>query len=428
MTGTRVRLAVLSRTIPRMPTARGGSSIDEIRGQPRYEETNVDYTSDPVHEDIRSAVRKLCAGFPDEYWAECDEKHEFPSEFFKAIADGGWLGLTIPEEYGGGGLGVTEASIVEREIAASGACMSGCSAVHIGIFGFEPLLKHGSEELKRRFLPRVSQGDLQISFAITEPEAGTDTTNISTFAKKVDGGWLVSGQKVWISNAQRAERMMLLVRTTPLKDGAKRTDGLTVLFAPLDREKVTVRSIPKMGRHAVDSNELFIDELFVPDEDVVGEVGKGFKVILTGLNAERVVAANAMIGTGEAALRRGTQYAKDRVVFGRPIGKNQGIAFQLAEAKIKLEAADALLQKATWMVDQDLPCGAEANYAKWLSADAAYNAADVALQVHGGMGYSKEFHVERYFREARLMRLAPISQEMVLNYVSEHVLGLPRSY
>jgi acyl-CoA dehydrogenase len=388
----------------------------------------MDFTSDPVHDDIRMAVRKLCAGFSDEYWAERDEKHDFPWEFFNAIVDGGWLGLTIPEEYGGGGLGVTEAAIVEREIAASGAAMGGCSAVHIGIFGFEPILKHGSEELKQRFLPRVSVGDLQISFAITEPDAGTDTTNISTFAKKVDGGWLVSGQKIWISNAQRAERMVLLARTTPLKDGAKRTDGMTVFFAPMDREKVSIRSIPKMGRNSVDSNELFIDELFVPDEDVVGEVGNGFKVILTGLNAERVVAANAMLGTGEAALRRGTQYAKDRVVFGRPIGQNQGISFQLAEAKIRIEAADALLQKATWMVDQGLTCGAEANYAKWLSAEAGYFAADVALQVHGGMGYSKEFHVERYFREARLMRLAPISQEMVLNYVGEHVLGLPRSY
>ncbi|WP_285314335.1 acyl-CoA dehydrogenase family protein [Pseudarthrobacter sp. fls2-241-R2A-168] len=388
----------------------------------------MDFTTDPVHNDIRMAVRTLCAKFTDEYWLERDDQHDFPWDFFNAIVEGGWLGLTIPEEYGGGGLGVTEAAIVEREIAASGAGMGGCSAVHIGIFGFEPILKHGSEELKQRFLPRVSAGDLQISFAITEPDAGTDTTNISTFAKKVDGGWLVSGQKIWISNAQRAERMVLLARTTPLKDGAKRTDGLTVFFAPMDREKVSIRSIPKMGRNSVDSNELFIDGLFVPEEDVVGEVGNGFKVILTGLNAERVVAANAMLGTGEAALRRGTQYAKDRVVFGRPIGQNQGISFQLAEAKIRIEAADALLQKATWMVDQGLPCGAEANYAKWLSAEAGYFAADVALQVHGGMGYSKEFHVERYFREARLMRLAPISQEMVLNYVGEHVLGLPRSY
>lgn len=388
----------------------------------------MDYTSDEVHDDIRQAVRTLLKAFPDEYWAECDEKHEFPQEFFDAMVSAGWLGLTIPEEYGGGGMGVTEAAIVEREIAASGAGMGGCSAVHIGIFGFEPILQHGSEELKQRFLPRVPLGELQISFAVTEPDAGTDTTSISTFARKVDGGWLVSGKKVWISNAQRAERMLLLARTTPAEECARRTDGLTVFFAPLDREKVAVRPIPKMGRNSVDSNELFIDDLFVPDEDVVGQVGEGFKVILTGLNAERVVAANAMLGIGEAALRRGTQYAKDRVVFGRPIGQNQGLAFQLAEAKIRIEAADAVLQKATWLVDRQQPCGAEANYAKWLCAEAGFQAADVALQVHGGMGYSKEFHVERYFREARLMRIAPISQEMVLNYVAEHVLGLPRSY
>ncbi len=388
----------------------------------------VNHEVDPVHEDIRQAVRTLCSKFPDEYWAERDEKHEFPWDFFNAVVEGGWLGLTIPEEYGGGGLGVTEAAIVEREIAASGAGMGGCSSVHIGIFGFEPILHHGSEELKRRFLPRVSSGDLQISFAVTEPDAGTDTTNISTFARKVEGGWLVSGKKVWISNAQQAERMLLLARTTPKDQCAKKTDGLTVFFAPMDREKVVARPIPKMGRNSVDSNELFIDDLFVPDEDVVGEVGKGFKVILTGLNAERVVAANAMLGIGEAALRRGVQYAKDRVVFGRPIGQNQGLAFQLAEAKIRIEAADAVLREATWKVDHQLPCGAEANYAKWLCAEAGFLAADVALQVHGGMGYSKEFHVERYFREARLMRIAPISQEMVLNYVAEHVLGLPRSY
>jgi acyl-CoA dehydrogenase len=388
----------------------------------------MDYTADPVHEDIRQGMRTLCSKFPDEYWMEKDDQHEFPWEFFHAVRDGGWLGLTIPEEYGGGGLGVTEAAIVEREIAASGAGMGGCSAVHIGIFGFEPILHHGSPDLKRRFLPRVPTGQLQIAFAVTEPDAGTDTTNISTFATKVDGGWLVSGKKVWISNAKQAERMLLLARTTPKAECARKTDGLTVFFAPLDREKVTIRSIPKMGRNSVDSNELFIDELFVADEDVVGEVDKGFKVILTGLNAERVVAANAMLGIGEAALRRGTQYAKDRVVFGRPIGQNQGLSFQLAEAKIRLEAADAVLQKATWLVDQQKPCGAEANYAKWLCAEAGYYAADVALQVHGGMGYSKEFHVERYFREARLMRIAPISQEMVLNYVAEHVLGLPRSY
>lgn len=388
----------------------------------------MDYTQDQTHEDIRQAVRTMCKAFPDDYWAERDESHEFPWDFYNAVAEGGWLGLTIPEQFGGGGLGVTEAAIVEREIAASGAGMGGCSAVHIGIFGFEPVIHHGSEGLKERFLPRVPTGDLHICFAVTEPDAGTDTTNISTMAKKVDAGWVISGKKVWISKAQVAERMLLLARTTPKDECVRRTDGLTVFLAPMDRDKVTIRPIPKMGRNAVDSNELYIDELFVSDDDVVGEVGKGFEVILTGLNAERVIASNAMLGIGEAALRRGTQYAKERIVFGRPIGQNQGLSFQLAEAKLRIEAADAVLQKAAWMVDQQVPCGDEANYAKWLCAEAGFNAADVALQVHGGMGYSKEFHVERYFREARLMRIAPISQEMVLNYVAEHVLGLPRSY
>jgi acyl-CoA dehydrogenase len=388
----------------------------------------MDYTADPVHEDIRQAVRTLCAKFPDEYWMEHDESHEFPWDFYNAVAEGGWLGLTIPEEYGGGGLGVTEAAIVEQEIAASGAGMGGCSAVHIGIFGFEPIIHHGSEDLKRRFLPRVVSGDLHTSFAVTEPDAGTDTTNIKTFAKRVDGGWLINGKKVWITKALEAERMLILVRTSPRQEGGKRTDGMTLMFAEMDRDKVQIRPIPKMGRNAVDTNELFIDDLFVADEDVVGEVGKGFRTILGGLNAERVISANAALGIGKAALRRGVQYAQEREVFGRPIGQNQGISFQLAEAKIRIEAAQAVLDRATWLVDQGTAAGADANYAKWLCAEAGFYAADVALQVHGGFGYGKEFHVERYFREARLMRIAPISQEMVLNYVAEHVLGLPRSY
>ena len=388
----------------------------------------MDFSKDTVHEDIRQAVRDLCAKFPDEYWMKHDQSQEFPWEFYNAIVEAGWLGLTVPTEYGGGGLGVTEAAIVEQEIAASCAGMNGCSAVHIGIFGFEPIIKYGSEDLKQRFLPRLVSGDLHVSFAVTEPDAGTDTTNLSTFARKVDGGWLVSGKKVWITKAQEAERLILLARTTPRDQVAKKTDGLTLFFAPMDRERVTVRPIPKMGRNAVDTNELFIDDLFVPDEDVIGEVGKGFKTILAGLNAERVISANAAIGIGRAALRRATNYAKERVVFGRPIGKNQGIAFPLAEALIKLDAADLMCQQAAWLIDNGYPAGRQANAAKFLAAEAGFFAADAALSVHGGYGYSKEYHIERYFREARLMRIAPISQEMVLNYVAEHVLGLPRSY
>jgi len=388
----------------------------------------MDYTEDPVHKEIRLAVRALCKHFPDEYWMDHDNSHEFPWEFYEAVQQAGWLGLTIPEEYGGGGLGVTEAAIVEQEIAASGAGMGGCSAVHIGIFGFHPIIEHGSESLKQRFLPRAASGDLHVSFAVTEPDAGTDTTNLATFARKVDGGYLVTGKKVWITKAQEAERMLLLCRTEKRNLDAKRTAGITLLFAPVDRDRVQIRPIPKMGRNAVDTNELFIDDLFVADEDVVGEPGHGFRTILGGLNAERVISASAALGIGRAALRRGTDYANQREVFGRPIGKNQGISFQLAEAAIRLDAAEAVVTKAAWLVDHGMPCGREANAGKFLAAEAGFLAADTALSVHGGFGYGKEFHVERYFREARLMRIAPISQEMVLNYTAEHVLGLPRSY
>jgi acyl-CoA dehydrogenase len=323
---------------------------------------------------------------------------------------------------------VLEASIIEQEIAASGAGMNGCSSVHIGIFGFDPIIKHGSDELKQRFLPSFLDGSLHISFAVTEPDAGTDTSRISTFARKVDGGYLVSGKKVWITKALESQRMLLLCRTTPRDQVEKHTAGMTVLFAPIDRDKVEVRPIPKLGRHAVDTNELFIEDLFVPDEDVVGEPDHGFKVILTGLNAERVIAANAAIGLGRAALKRAIGYANDRVVFDRPIGKNQAIQHPLAEAQMRLDAAELMCQKAAWLFDNGMPCGKEANMAKYLSAEAGFFAADVALQTHGGYGYAREYHVERYFREARLMRIAPISQEMVLNYIGEHVLGLPRSY
>lgn len=386
----------------------------------------MDHSQDETHEAIRDAVRAMCAKFDDDYWMRQDESHEFPWDFYQAVAEAGWLGLSIPEEYGGGGLGVREAAIVEREISSSGAGMGGCSAVHIGIFGFEPLIKHGTEDLKQRFLPRAVNGDLHVSFAVTEPDAGTDTLNLTTRATKVEGGWRVSGKKVWITKAQEAERMFLLCRTSPREGKAHR--GLTLMFATLDPDHVKIRPIPKLGRNTVDTNELFIDDLFVADEDVIGEVGEGFKVILGGLNAERVISANAALGLGEAALRRAAAYARERVVFGRPIGQNQLISGQLAEARIRLDAAAAICDKAAWMVDQGLPCGKEANEAKFLAAEAGFNAADVAINVHGGYGYAKEYHVERYFREARLNRIAPISQEMVLNYIAEHVLELPRSY
>jgi acyl-CoA dehydrogenase len=388
----------------------------------------VDLTPTPLHEDIRKAVREMMEPFDDQYWMEHDNNKEFPWDFYNAVSKAGWLGITIPEEYGGGGLGVTEAAIVEHEISATGGGMNACSAVHIGIFGFDPIIRHGSEDLKQRFLPRVPSGDLHICFAVTEPDAGIDTTGIRTFARKVEGGYRVTGKKVWITKAQQAERMLLLVRTTKREDCAKRTDGMTLLFAELDPEHVQIREIPKLGRNAVNTNEVFIDDLFVADEDVVGEVGGGFKAILAGLNAERIIASNAATGIGRAAVRRATNYAKDRIVFDRPIGQNQAVAHPIAEAAMRLDAAQLMVDKAAWLLDNGFECGKEANMGKYLAADAAFTAADVAVQTHGGYGYGKEFHVERYFREARLKRIAPIPQEMVLNYIAEHVLGLPRSY
>ncbi len=388
----------------------------------------MDFTITETEQQLVAGIRDLCARFPDEYWLEHDDSKVFPWEFYEAFAAGGWLGIAIPEEYGGGGLGVSAASLVLKELAASGAGMNGCSSVHIGVFGLDPLIKHGSEALKKEYLPRMVAGDLHVSFAVTEPDAGTDTTRISTFATRVDGGYLISGKKVWITKALEAERMLILARTSPREEGGKRTEGMSLFFAPLDREKVQVRPIPKMGRNAVDTNELFIDELFVPETDLIGEEGNGFRYLLTGLNAERITSAHEAIGLGRAAVRRAAAYARERIVFGRPIGQNQAIAHPLADATARLDAAELVCRHAAWLHDQGLPCGREANTAKYLAADAGFQAADRAISVHGGFGYGKEFHVERYFREARLLRIAPISQEMVLNYLSEKALGLPKSY
>lgn len=388
----------------------------------------MNFAADSDHAEIRQSIRRLCADFDDDYWLERDDTKTYPVEFHRAIADHGWLGLNVPVEYGGGGLGVTEAAIVEQEIAASGAGMNGCSAVHNAIFGLEPIINHGSEELKAWALPELIKPDVHLAFAVTEPDAGTDTSRITTFARRTEGGFLISGKKVWISKAQIADWMLILCRTTPRSEAARPTGGMTLFLAPMDRDRVTVRMIPKMGRNAVDSNELFIDDLFVSEDNVVGDVDNGFRCLLSGLNAERVVSANAAIGIGRAALRRATQYARDRVVFDRPIGANQSVSFPLAEAQIKLDAADLVLQRAAWMLDNGIECGREANAGKYLAAEAGFMAADAALAVHGGYGYSKEYHVERYFREARLLKIAPISQNLVLAYIAEHVMGLTRGY
>ncbi|MCW2776507.1 MAG: acyl-CoA dehydrogenase [Frankiales bacterium] len=377
---------------------------------------------------IRKSVIELAGRFDDTYWMEKDEAHEFPTEFYDAVAEGGWLGITTPEEYGGHGYGITEASLLLEEIAASGAGMNGASSIHMSIFGMHPVIVHGSEEMKRENLPRIVNGDLHVCFGVTEPGAGLDTTRITTFAKRDGSDYVVNGRKVWISKAMESEKILLLTRTAKFEDSPKKTDGLTLFFTDLDRAHVEVRPIKKMGRNAVSSNELYIDDLRIPEEHRVGEEGQGFKYILDGLNPERMLIAAEALGIGRASIRRAVRYANEREVFGRQIGKNQGIQFPLADALAHLDAAELVLRKATWLYDEGLPCAREANMAKYLCADAGFQAADRGLQVHGGMGYAEEYHMARYFREARLTRIAPISQEMILNYLGEHVLGMPRSY
>ena len=377
---------------------------------------------------IRDAIRRICTDFPDEYWAKHDEAHEFPWDFYNALAEGGWIGIAIPEEYGGSGKGITEASIILEEVSASGAAMNGASGIHLSIFGMHPVVKYGSEEMKQKYLPRVANGDLHVAFGVTEPDAGTDTTSITTTATRDGDYYIVKGRKVWTTKALDSERVLLLTRTQSKDKVQRRSEGMTLLFAELQRPEVAISPIPKVGRNAIATCEVVYDDLPVHVTDRVGEEGKGFRHILDGLNAERILVASEALGIGRAALRRAVNYANERVVFGRPIGQNQGVSFPLGEARMRLDAAELMIRKASWMLDQNIPCGAEANMAKWLAADACFQAADQAVQTHGGFGYAKEFHVERYWREARLMRIAPISQEMVLNYVTEHVLELPRSY
>jgi acyl-CoA dehydrogenase len=377
---------------------------------------------------IRKAVAELAARFDDEYWMTKDAAHEFPAEFYQAFADAGWLGITTPEEYGGHGFGITEASLLLEEVAASGGGMNAASSMHLSIFGMHPVIVHGSAELRQETLPRIARGDLHVCFGVTEPGAGLDTTRITTFARRDGGNYVINGRKIWISKALESEKILLLTRTTKLEDAPKKTQGLTLFLTDLDRDHVDIRPIRKMGRNAVSSNELFIDDLRVPAAHRIGEEGEGFRYLLDGLNPERMLVAAEALGLGRAALRRAVRYANERVVFDRPIGMNQGIQFPLADSLARLDAAELILRKATWLYDQGKPCGREANTAKYLCADAGFEAADRALQAHGGMGYSEEYHVARYFREARLLKIAPLSQEMVLNYLGSHVLGLPRSY
>ncbi|MFI2840858.1 acyl-CoA dehydrogenase family protein [Mycolicibacterium sp. PDY-3] len=377
---------------------------------------------------IRKSVAALSARFDDHYWMEKDQAHEFPTEFYEAIAAGGWLGMTIPEEYGGHGLGITEATIMAEEVARSGGGMNAASAIHMSIFGMQPVVVFGSDQMKAETLPRIANGDLHVCFGVTEPGAGLDTSRITTFARRDRDTYVVNGRKVWISKALESEKILLLTRTTPRDEVAKPTDGLTLFLTDIDRDHVDIRPIKKMGRNAVSSNEVFIDDLRIPADHRIGEEGKGFSYILHGLNPERMLIAAEALGIGRVALDRAVKYANERVVFDRPIGMNQGIQFPLADSLAHLDAAELILRKATWLYDNGKPCGREANMAKYLCADAGFSAADRALQTHGGMGYSEEYNISRFFRESRLMKIAPVSQEMILNFLGANVLGLPKSY
>jgi len=384
--------------------------------------------TDPTDlELVRSSSRELARKFDLEYWRQKDKKPEYPWEFVRAFADAGWMGVMVPEEYGGLGLGLTEAAVMLSEVAGSGAGTAGASAVHFYIFPPGPVLRHGSEEMKRTYMPKLAKGELLMAFGVTEPTAGVDTSRITTRAVKTDAGWLINGQKVWTTNAQNADRILLLARTSPRSE-EKPLDGMTLFFTDFDRSHIAVREIEKLGRAAVDSNEIFIDNLEVPEEDVVGEVGQGFRYLLDGLNPERICVAMEQVGLGRAALELATRYANERVVFDRPIGKNQAVAHPLADSWIRLHAAELVAMQAAALFDAKLPCGPEANAAKFLGSEAGFEACDRAMQTHGGFSYAKEYHVERFWRESRLLKVAPISQEMVLNYISTKVLGLPRSY
>ena len=377
---------------------------------------------------IRESVAKLCAQFEPDYWLECDNTGKHPDEFVQAICDGGWLGIAMPEAYGGSGLGITEASLMMQAVTESGAGFTGASAVHLNIFGLNPVVKFGTEEQKHRMLPPLVEGQQRACFGVTEPNAGLDTTSLETRAEKSGDGYVIYGQKHWTSMAQRADKVLLLARTTPKNEVKKKTDGLSLFYTDLNRDYVEVTEIPKMGRKAVDSNAVFYDGLPVPYEDLIGEEGKGFHYILHGLNPERILLAVEAVGLGKAALARACEYAKEREVFGRQIGKNQAIQHPLAKNWMELEAAELISYKAATLYDNDQECGAEANTAKYLAAEAGYHACEQAILTHGGMGYAKEYHVERYFREMMIPRIAPVSREMIFNFIAEKVLDLPRSF
>ena len=377
---------------------------------------------------IHDSVSKICARFGDDYWTECDQTPRFPDEFHKAMADAGWLGITMPEELGGAGLGVTEAAIMMHAVTSGGGGFSAASTIHINLFGPHAIVVHGTPEQKARWLTPLIKGEQKACFGVTEPNAGLDTTSIETFARRTNDGYIIRGRKIWTTTAQEADKILILARTIPKAECKRPTDGMTLFYADLDRTKIEVRRIPKMGRNAVDSNTVFIDDLFVPDEDRVGEEGRGFRYLLDSLNPERILVGIEAVGLGRDALRRASAYARDRNVFGRPIGQNQGIQHPLAESWAALESAYWMCLRAAWLYDNKQPCGAEANAAKFLGARAAFDAATRAVMTHGGMGYAREYQVERLFRESVVTRIAPVSEQLILSFIAENVLDLPKSY
>ena len=377
---------------------------------------------------IRTAIDKICTQFDADYWLEKDTAGGFPFDFHRALARDGWLGVAMPEQYGGAGLGVTEAAIMMQAIAESGAGMSGASAVHMNIFGLNPVVVFGSDEQKLRWLPPLIKGDDKACFCVTEPDAGLNTTQLKTKAVRDGEHYVVSGQKIWISTAQVTNKMLLLARTTTREAVRKPTQGLSLFYTDFDRRFVEAREIPKMGRKAVDSNQVFIDGLRVPAADRIGEEGKGFDYILHGLNPERILVAAEAVGLGRVALKRAGDYAKERVVFDRPIGRNQAIQHPLAQRWIELEAAELLVYKAATLYDRGEPCGAQANAAKYFAGEAGFRACETAVMTHGGMGYAREYHVERYLRESLIPRIAPVSPQLILCFIAEKILGLPKSY
>jgi acyl-CoA dehydrogenase len=377
---------------------------------------------------IVDSVARICANYDDHFWLKTDETGAFPEAFVRDLAAGGWLGVAMPEAYGGAGLGLTEAALVMQTIAQSGAGFSGASAVHLNIFGPMPIVKFGTEAQKRRFLPPLISNEAKSCFAVTEPNSGLDTASLETRAVKTSSGWRIRGRKIWTTSAQRATTIMIIARTKPKEECTKPTEGLSLFYADFDRSKIEANPIPKMGRKAVECNTLFIEDLEVDEDRLIGKEGEGFKILLSGLNPERVLFAVEAVGLGRAALARAVQYAKERVVFGRPIGQNQGVAHPLAKSWAELEAANLLAFKAAALYDAGRECGAEANASKYLGAEAGFTACEASVLAHGGMGYAKEYFVERYMREAMIARIAPVSREMILNFIAERVLGLPKSY